>query len=53
MTLKDDEENGNKQDEKLLEENGKVKDSEHENDTSAEADVFDPDKIELAKPIED
>lgn len=55
MTLKDDEENGNKQDEKLLEENGKVEDSEHENenDTSAEADVFDPDKIELAKPIED
>ena len=51
LELKDDDENRNKQDEKLLKE--KEKETKHENGTSREAVAIDPDAIELMKPTDD
>ena len=55
MELKNDDENRNKQDEKLLKEKEKDENQEtkHENGTSREAVAIDPDEIELMKPTDD
>lgn len=55
MELKDDDENRNKQDGKLLKEKEKDENQEtkSENGTSREAVAVYPDEIELMKPTED
>lgn len=55
LELKDDDENRNKQDEKLLKvkEKDENQETKHENGTSREAVAIDPDEIELMKPTDD